>query len=194
MIALFVMSLGCTSMKNDDQQENQAQEIRIGDNNLQAQPDANATPQAQEKPRAEKGDRVSVDYNGFLEDGTLFDSSEGRGPLEFDAGMGQMIKGFDDAVIGMAVGEEKEITLQPSEAYGEENPNLFAVVPRSELPGGEEPRVGFKASVTLQDGSHRMGVISAVNDENITINLNHPLAGKVLKFKLKLVDLQKKSA
>ena len=195
MIASLLLLLGCASVKNQGQQQAPAQEIQIGDNNMQ-QPDTNQTPhpRAQEKPRVERGDRVSVDYNGFLEDGTLFDSSAGRGPLQFEAGMGQMIKGFDNAVIGMAVGEEKEITLQPSEAYGEENPNLFAVVPRSELPKGQEPKAGLKISVTMKDGSRRIGVISAVNDENITINLNHPLAGKVLKFRLKLVGLQKKSA
>lgn len=200
IIALIVLLGGCTSMKNE-QQQTPAQNIQIGDNNAQAQPgnstpqpDKNSPVQVQEKPRVEKGDKVSVDYNGFLEDGTLFDSSEGRSPLEFEAGMGKMIKGFDNAVIGMAVGEEKKITLQPSEAYGEENPSLFAIVPRSELPKDQEPKVGLKVSTTLPDGSHRTGVISAVNDENITINLNHPLAGKVLIFQLKLVGLHKKSA
>lgn len=199
IIASIVLLAGCASVKNQGQQ-NVPQEIQIGDNNVQGQPanntptqiDKNTSMQIQEKPRVEKGDKVSVDYNGYLEDGTLFDSSAGRGPLEFEAGMGQMIKGFDNAVIGMAVGEEKKITLQPSEAYGEENPKLFATVPRSELPKGEEPKVGLKVSTTLPDGSHRYGVISAVNDENITINLNHPLAGKVLIFQLKLVGLHKK--
>ena len=136
-----------------------------------------------------EGDTVKVHYTGTLENGTVFDSSEGKEPLEFVAGAGRMIKGFDNAVIGMKVGEEKDITLQPSEAYGEEDPGLYAYAARSELQEGMDPKVGNVLSVTLPDGSQRTGVVTEINDENIIINLNHRLAGKVLKFHIKLVEI-----
>lgn len=136
-----------------------------------------------------KGDKVKIDYTGTLEDGTVFDSSEKHNePLEFEAGADQMIKGFDDAVIGMKKGEEKEITLQPSEAYGDLNPQLLQKVPRDKMPEGDlQP--GMMIMVGLQNNQQVHARIAIVTDDNVTIDLNHPLAGKVLNFKIKVVDV-----
>ncbi|MBI5554169.1 MAG: peptidylprolyl isomerase [Candidatus Diapherotrites archaeon] len=135
-----------------------------------------------------KGDTIKVDYRGTLLDGTEFDSSAGRGPLEFVAGAGQMIKGFDEAVIGMKLGEEKKITLPPQEAYGYPKPELFQSVPLEVLrQNGIEPKVGL--SLTTSTGQR--GIITEISDSNAVINFNHELAGKTLVFYLKVMDIQK---
>ncbi len=135
-----------------------------------------------------KGNKVKVDYTGKLEDGTIFDTSKGKGPLEFEAGTGKVIKGFDDAIIGMEKGDEKEITLKPAEAYGEHKPELMKKVPREQLPKEPEPKPGMMLVLSLPDGRQLPARIAEVSDKEVTLDLNHPLAGKTLIFKLKLVD------
>ena len=135
-----------------------------------------------------KGDKIKVEYTGTLEDGTVFDSSEKHGqPLEFEVGAGQIIKGFDEAVIGMETGEEKEITLQPAEAYGDINPQMVQKVPRDKLPPDQDPKAGMMLMMKLQTGQQLPVKIIEVTDTEVTIDINHPLAGKVLKFKIKVV-------
>ena len=135
------------------------------------------------------GDRVKVEYIGTLDDGTVFDSSEKHGgPLEFEVGDGQLIKGFENAVIGMEKGEEKEIKLQPSEAYGNHNPQLIRKEPRDQL-SKEELQPGMILGVNLPNEAPIPAKILEVTDESVTIDLNHPLAGKVLNFKIKVVDI-----
>ena len=90
-----------------------------------------------------KGDKIKVDYTGKFDDGTVFDTSEGKQPLEFEAGSGMVIKGFDDAVIGMEKGQEKDIKLTPKEAYGDPNPQMVQKIPRDKLPPGQEPKPGM---------------------------------------------------
>jgi FKBP-type peptidyl-prolyl cis-trans isomerase 2 len=136
-----------------------------------------------------KGDKVKVDYTGTLEDGTVFDTSEGKQPLEFEAGSGQLIKGFDQAVIGMKKGEEKEITVKPSEAYGDVNPDMLKKVPRDQLPKEQEPKPGMMLALKTPDGKQFPAKITEVTDKEVTIDLNHPLAGKTLNFKVKIVDV-----
>jgi len=136
-----------------------------------------------------KGNKIKVHYTGILEDGSIFDSSEGREPLEFEVGSGQLIKGFDEAVIGMKNGEEKEITLKPSEAYGEPNPQMLQKVPRTELPQDQEIKEGMMLSVMLPDGQQIPAVVKEINDKEATIDFNHPLAGKTLKFKIKIIEI-----
>src|SRR3989344_1485040 len=137
----------------------------------------------------EKGNKVKVEYKGTLDDGTVFDASERHGkPLEFEAGSGQVIKGFDEAVIGMEIGEEKEIKLQPEEAYGPENEDLKKKIPRENLPKDQEPKKNMLLMVGLPDGRQIPAKIIEVTDNEVTIDLNHPLAGKVLNFKIKVVD------
>lgn len=136
-----------------------------------------------------KGDKVKVEYTGTLNDGTVFDSSEKHGkPLEFEVGAGQMIIGFDSAVIGMEKGDEKEIRLEPAEAYGDHNPQLVQKISRAQLTEGE-PKPGMMLLVTAPDGHQFPAQIIEVTDKEITIDLNHPLAGKTLIFKIKIVDI-----
>jgi FKBP-type peptidyl-prolyl cis-trans isomerase 2 len=135
-----------------------------------------------------KGNKIKVEYTGTLEDGSTFDTSVGKEPLEFEVGSGQLIKGFDDAVMGMEKGQEKEITLTPENAYGAVNPELSKKVPRSQLPEGPEPQAGMMLAVSLPTGQQIPAKIIAVDDTEVTIDLNHPLAGKTLKFKIKIVE------
>ena len=135
-----------------------------------------------------KGDKVKVDYTGKLEDGTVFDTSEGKQPMEFTAGEGKIIKGFDNAVIGMEKGEEKEVKIEPKDAYGDPNPDMQKKIPRDKLPPEPEPKTGMVLALKTPDGKQFPARITEVNDTEITIDLNHPLAGKVLIFTIKLVD------
>lgn len=136
----------------------------------------------------EEGDLIKVDYTGTLEDGTQFDSSIGRSPLEFTAGAGQMIKGFDSAVIGMKLNEEKNIKLSPNEAYGEIKPEAIISVPIQQLidAGLNNPEVGMHIFA-----SGVPATITEINDENVTVDFNHELAGKTLNFWIKVVEIKK---
>ncbi|MFT4312981.1 MAG: FKBP-type peptidyl-prolyl cis-trans isomerase [Candidatus Woesearchaeota archaeon] len=137
-----------------------------------------------------KGKKVSVEYTGTFEDGTEFDSSKKHGkPLEFVAGEGQVVPGFDNAIVEMKVGEEKKITLEPKDAYGERRDDLSKSVPKDQVPQDITPQVGMQIGITLGDGRQFPAVISAVGESDITLDLNHPLAGKTLNFDLKLVDV-----
>lgn len=139
--------------------------------------------------KIQNGNKVTVHYTGTLDDGTVFDSSEGREPLTFEAGAGQLIKGFDEAVIGMEKGQEKDITIPPAEAYGDRDARLTKQIPRSALPKDKEPQVGMMLGLTTPDGQQLPAQITQVNDKEITIDLNHPLAGKTLHFKIKIVEI-----
>ena len=137
-----------------------------------------------------KGDKVKVDYTGTLEDGTVFDTSmhgDHSHPLDFEVGTGQVIKGFDDAVEGMGLNEEKEFTLQPSEAYGDHNPELVKKFPRAHIP--PEAKEGMVLGMRLQNGAQIPATIVELNDHEATIDLNPPLAGKALTFKIKVVSI-----
>jgi FKBP-type peptidyl-prolyl cis-trans isomerase 2 len=137
-----------------------------------------------------EGDKVKIEYTGTLEDGTVFDSSEKHGkPLEFEVGAKQIIKGFENAVVGMEKGEEKEFKLQPEEGYGPHNPQLIKKVPRDKLPPEPEPKAGMMIALGTPDGKQFPARITEVTDAEITIDLNHPLAGKVLNFKIKVVEI-----
>lgn len=131
-----------------------------------------------------QGDTVTVHYTGTLENGTVFDSSEGRTPLEFEAGAGKMIAGFDKAVIGMKLNEEKTVTLTPEEAYGSYDPRNIVTVPLGNAPQG------VKAGDTLVAGGQLVKVIEVRND-TVILDANHPLAGKTLVFTIKVVRIEK---
>jgi len=138
----------------------------------------------------QKGDTVRVEYKGTLDDGTVFDSSEGRDPIEFKVGSGQIIRGFDEAVIGMKKGEEKKIHLEPKEAYGENNTQLLKKIARKVLPQDREPAVGMVIGMQRADGRQFEARIKEVSDTEVTIDLNHPLAGKALNFAIKIVEIK----
>ena len=138
-----------------------------------------------------KGDNVKVDYTGTFDDGTVFDSSQHGDhshPLEFEAGSGMVIKGFDDAILGMKVGEEKTIHIDPQDAYGDYDPKLVQKIPRSELPEGDL-KAGMTLGMQTPDGHQIPILIKSINEKEATLDMNHPLAGKALNFKLKLVEI-----
>ena len=139
--------------------------------------------------QAKSGDTVQIHYTGTLEDGTQFDSSKGRDPLQFELGSGQVIPGFDKAVEGMSEGESKEVTIPPEEAYGEHNAQMVQEVPKSALPPDLEPEVGMGLSARGQDGGEMRLTVTEVGDESITVDGNHPLAGKALNFDIELVNI-----
>lgn len=132
----------------------------------------------------EAGDTVAVDYTGRYENGTVFDTSIGREPLEFKAGAGQMIRGFDAAVIGMAEGEEKTITLPPEDAYGIHDPDLVRDFPITSVPN--DTKVGDKLFAETQPV-----VVVGINETTVTIDLNHPMVGKTLIFDIKILSITK---
>ena len=136
------------------------------------------------------GNTVKVEYTGSFENGTVFDNSQQHGqPLEFKVGVNEMIQGFDKAVVGMKKGGEKTIKLQPSEAYGDYKPDLVATFSKDELPKGKEVKPGMMILVASQDGQQVPALIKEVNEKNFTIDLNHPLAGRTLIFKIKIIDI-----
>ena len=139
--------------------------------------------------QAKSGDTVRIHYTGTLEDGTQFDSSDGRDPLEFALGGGQVIPGFDTAVDGMAVGENKSVTIQPEEAYGERHDQLEQQVPRTSLPEDMEPAVGMQLQSQSPDGQVMNLVVTEIEDDSITVDANHPLAGQALTFAIELVEI-----
>lgn len=139
--------------------------------------------------QAKSGDTVRIHYTGTLSDGTQFDSSEGRDPLEFSLGSGQVIPGFDKAVEGMAVGDNKSVSIEPEEAYGQKHEQLVQDVPKSALPQDMDPEVGMRLQSQSPDGQVMHLVITAVAEESITVDGNHPLAGHTLTFDINLVEI-----
>ncbi len=139
--------------------------------------------------KVENGMFVSVHYTGTLDSGQQFDSSAGRPPLEFKVGGGQMIKGFDAAVVGMSLNEEKTFTIPPEDAYGERNDEQMHEFPRAEIPPEITPEVGQTLALTSPEGQQIPARIVAVDDEKVTFDLNHPLAGESLTFKIEVVGI-----
>ena len=140
-------------------------------------------------PQAGNGDTVQVNYAGKLADGTVFDSSVGREPLEFTLGTGQVIPGFEKAVFGMKVGEKKTVTIPVEEAYGPYRDDLVAEISREKLPSDLTPEVGQQLVMNQPGGGQVVVTITGVSDNTVTINANHPLAGKDLTFELELVKI-----
>ena len=139
--------------------------------------------------QAKSGDTVRIHYTGTLDDGTEFDSSAGRDPLEFALGGGQVIPGFDSAVDGMAVGENKTVTIAADQAYGDRHEQLVQEVPKSALPDEIEPAVGMQLQSQSPEGHVMNLVITDVADETLTLDGNHPLAGQALTFAIELVEI-----
>jgi peptidylprolyl isomerase len=140
--------------------------------------------------QAKPGDTVRIHYTGTLADGSEFDSSAGRDPLEFAIGSGQVIPGFDSAVEGMRIGEKKTVTIAAADAYGEHNQNLVHDVPRSTLPEElNDVQVGMPLQAQGPNGEVVMMTVTAVTDEIMTVDGNHPLAGKDLTFDIELVEI-----
>ena len=137
-----------------------------------------------------QGKKVKTHYRGTLDDGTQFDSSYDRGePLEFTCGAGQMIKGFDAAVVDMQVGEKKTVHIPAAEAYGERRNDLMQTVPVSMLPGAENLSTGDKVMLASPSGQPFPATVAKVEDGNITFDMNHEMAGKDLNFNIELLEV-----
>ncbi|MCF8130679.1 MAG: peptidylprolyl isomerase [Deltaproteobacteria bacterium] len=139
--------------------------------------------------QAKEGDTVKIHYTGKLENGETFDSSKDREPLQFKMGGGQVIPGFEKGIDGMEVGQSKDITIPPEEAYGAKNEELVFEIERNKLPDHITPDVGMPLQMTQENGQPVNVVITALTDETITIDANHPLADKTLNFSIELVEI-----
>jgi peptidylprolyl isomerase len=138
--------------------------------------------------QAKQGDTVRVHYTGTLDDGQEFDSSRGLEPLTFTLGAGAVIEGFDEAVTGMAVGDEKRVTIPAAEAYGPRRDELTLRLPRAELPADMELEEG--SQLRMEQGDQSVVVtVREVDDDSVTLDANHPLAGESLTFDLRLVEI-----
>jgi peptidylprolyl isomerase len=138
---------------------------------------------------AKSGDKVKVHYHGRLTNGETFDKSEGREPLEFEIGSGMVIKGFDDGVTGMAIGEKKTIQIPFNEAYGARNADMIIEMPKDRFPQDMELEVGLPLAMTDGQGQHFQVVVTEIKDDSVVLDANHPLAGQDLIFDLELVEI-----
>ena len=135
------------------------------------------------------GDTVKIHYTGKLEDGTVFDSSDGRDPLELKVGAGQVIPGFEKGVLGMEPGGSKTITIPADDAYGQRRDDLTVSVKKTEFPENISPEVGQQLQLKQPDGNMINVVVTDIAEEQVTLDANHPLAGKTLIFDVELVEV-----
>jgi len=174
ILSLLIIPLaGCEEKVVEDEEEEKIEEV------------------VDEGMIVEAGDYIKVHYTGTLDDGSVFDSSEGRDPLEFTAGAGQMIAGFDAAVIGMKVGEVKTVTIPAEDAYGFHDEELLLVFSKDELPEGMDPKIGDQIPLSGPGGRTMTVPVVDVSETTITVDANHRLAGKDLTFEIELVELTK---
>ncbi|HEX7809211.1 MAG TPA: peptidylprolyl isomerase [Thermoanaerobaculia bacterium] len=139
--------------------------------------------------KAKQGDVVHVHYKGTLDDGSVFDSSEGSDPISFTLGSGEVIPGFEEAIEGMSAGEKKTKKIDADNAYGERREELVFTVGREQLPDGNDIEVGDMLQVGFPDGSNAAVSVAAMDESTVTLDANHPLAGKNLTFELELVSI-----
>ena len=139
---------------------------------------------------AKKGDTIKVHYHGRLEDGSTFDSSNGREPLEFEIGGGMVIKGFDEGVMGMAIGEKKTIHIPFMEAYGPVQEEMIFEFPKTQFPPDMTPEIGMQLALSNQDGQQLPVSIVEIKEESVVLDGNHQLAGKDLIFDLEMVEIK----
>ena len=139
--------------------------------------------------QVKSGDTIKVHYHGKLTNGTTFDSSEGREPLEFEVGSGMVIQGFDVGVTGMAIGEKKTINIPAEEAYGQKEEDRIMEFPMDRFPEDMKPEVGMQLNMSNGQGQNIPVVIAEVKEEAVILDANHPLAGEELVFDLELVEI-----
>ena len=139
--------------------------------------------------QVQQGDKVKVHYHGKLRSGETFDSSNGREPLEFTVGSGQVIKGFDDGVKGMKVGDKKTVEINVENAYGEKSPEMIIEFPKTQFPPDMNPEQGQQLMMSNGDGQSFPVTVAEVREESVLLDANHPLAGQDLIFDLELVDI-----
>jgi len=139
--------------------------------------------------KVENGLFVSVDYKGTLQNGEVFDSSQGRQPLEVQMGAGHLIPGFEKALMGMSLKEKKTFTVEGEEAYGHKDESLMHVFARADIPPEMDPQVGQTVALSTQEGRQIPAQVVKVDDQSVTIDLNHPLAGEELTFEIEVVGI-----
>ena len=137
----------------------------------------------------QSGDTVKVNYTGKLLDGTVFDTSDGREPLQFTVGQGQLIKDFENAVVGMNPGDTKTVQIASENAYGPHHDQLVFVIPRKELPEGIDPQVDQRFQMHAENGNDLVVTVIAASENDVTFDGNHPLAGKDLNFDISLAEI-----
>ena len=182
LIIVLVFALGCIGNNPNASDTNTTGVDNMVDKNTDSLNQFNNLDQFK---KVKDGDNVSVHYVGKLESGEIFDSSVGKSPLSFTAGAGQMIKGFDAAVIGMKAGDTKTITIPPQEAYGVSDPSRVVSFDKNEVPNFEEMEVG--GAVTAGNGAQ--GKIISKDENSLVVDFNHFLAGKTLIFDIQLVSI-----
>jgi FKBP-type peptidyl-prolyl cis-trans isomerase 2 len=143
--------------------------------------------------QAQNGDKVKVHYHGKLRTGETFDSSQGREPLEFELGSGQVIKGFDEGIQGMQVGDKKTVEIAVADAYGEKQQEMIIEFPKDQFPPDMNPEPGMQLMMSNGSGQQFPVTIVDVKDDSVILDANHPLAGQELIFDLELVEITPKS-
>ncbi|MGC4034514.1 MAG: peptidylprolyl isomerase [Chitinophagaceae bacterium] len=139
--------------------------------------------------QVQKGDKVKVNYHGKLTNGETFDSSEGRAPLEFEVGAGMVIKGFDEGVTGMTIGEKKTVNIPVEDAYGPRSEEMMIEFPKDRLPADMQLEEGMPLMMNNEAGQQFQVIVTEIKDDAIILDANHPLAGEDLIFDIELVDI-----
>lgn len=141
--------------------------------------------------KAKKGDKVKIHYTGYLKDGTVFDSTVKEGPIVFTTGEGVKVPGIEKAIVGMKEGDVKSVHVAPADAYGEHKQGLVSVVDRTKLSGDITLKLGMKLKARTSTGIMKDVTVCDISDSSITVDANHPLAGKELKYEITLVEIIK---
>ncbi|MBS1620341.1 MAG: peptidylprolyl isomerase [Bacteroidetes bacterium] len=139
--------------------------------------------------KVKSGDKVKVHYHGKLTNGETFDSSTGRAPLEFEVGSGMVIKGFDNGVTGMSVGEKRTVNIPFSEAYGPRNAEMIVDVPKEQFPKDMQLEIGMPLMMSDNSGQNMEVIVSQIKENSVVLDANHPLAGQDLIFDIELVEI-----
>jgi len=139
--------------------------------------------------QAKVGDTVKVHYEGLLDDGSVFDSSIGGEPFEFVIGQEMVIPGFENAVVGMNVGETKSVEIPPEEGFGDYSEDLQITLERSQLPSNIDPKLGMRLEIRFQEGDIRYFIVRELTEDDVTLDGNHPLAGQEIVLKIELLEI-----
>jgi peptidylprolyl isomerase len=183
ILAILVILLLASGCVEDGDLQPESKSVELEEHQEEFVADQNETAQAK------VGDTIRVHYTGTLEDGTVFDSSVGREPLQFTIGLGQMIQGFDKGVVGLNLSESKTITIPVDQAYGPYREDLVQVVARDQLPTDSELEVGQVLQASQPNGQIILVTVTNVTDSDVTLDANHRLAGKNLTFEIQLVEI-----